>query len=175
MRVIIAPNPILRTKCDEVDIDKIKSLKGTARQMAKLMYKSRGCGLAAPQVGLLQRIIVVDCDFESEKQNPVILINPVISKAWGEKVIEGEGCLSIPGITIPIERSTNVVIEAYDLDAQEVAIEAEGFYARCLQHEIDHLDGETMFEHLDPIARIQAFQQFEEALAAGAKPGDTSM
>jgi peptide deformylase len=178
MRIVVAPDPVLRKKCEAVEPQEIKKLAGTARQMAKLMYKNSGCGLAAPQVGLSKRIMVVDCsvpeDDEEFVEDPVYFINPVVKRTWGESILADEGCLSIPGIQVGIERLDGIEVEALDLDGNSFSVEAEGFMARALQHELDHLDGITMFEHLDPITRIDAFKEFEEAKAAGAKPGDIS-
>jgi peptide deformylase len=180
MRIVVAPNPILRAKCELVAPGEIRQFKSTAKQMARLMYKSQGCGIAAPQVGISKRIVVIDVtppdeDGEVRDKNPVFLINPVIRRLWGEKEVCEEGCLSIPGIKIPIERLSNIEVEALDLEGEPFVIEAEGFGARALQHEIDHLEGTTMFEHLGPIERIQAFKEYEEALEAGAQPGDTGV
>ena len=173
MYIVISPDPVLRTKCEPVDPKSIKKLRSTAKQMAKLMYKNDGCGLAAPQVGISKCLIVIDCDQEDGKKNPIFYINPVIVETRGDKIECDEGCLSIPGISISIERYPEVTVEALDLNGDKVRIEADDFLARCLQHEIDHLEGKTMFEHLDPIRRIQVFQEYEAALAAGAQPGDT--
>jgi peptide deformylase len=180
MRIVVAPHPALREKSEPVASDEIKQFKTIAKQMAKLMYKSQGCGLAAPQVGIAKRFIVVDVtpldeDGEVVEKNPTFFINPVVKRLWGEKELGDEGCLSIPGIQIPIERFNNIEVEALDLTGEAFTVEAEGFHARALQHELDHLEGMTMFEHLDPIERIQAFKEYEEALQAGAKPGDTSV
>ena len=151
--------------------------------MAQLMYETFGCGLAAPQIGLSKQLIVIDPewgiaedeDSDPMPQNPRFLINPVIKKLWGEKQLLEEGCLSVPGITVPIERYEFAEVEAYDLDGNLHLMEADGFAARVLQHEIDHLNGMTLFERLDPIERVDALLAYETALAAGAKPGDTSI
>jgi peptide deformylase len=180
MQIVVAPNPILRAKSESITPDEIKQFKPIARQMGRLMYKSQGCGIAAPQVGISKRLVVVDMTPPDEngkvtEKNPVFLINPVIQRLWGEKEVCEEGCLSIPGIKIPIERFGSIAVEAIDLEGGPFVVEAEGFGARVLQHELDHLEGMTMFEHLDPIERIQALKEYEGALDAGAQPGDTSV
>jgi len=180
MQIITVPNPALRLKAEEVSPDEMKKIKSVAKQMAKLMYKSEGCGLAAPQVGLSKRLVVLDVgqaeedeNGEEPPKNPVFYVNPQVRRLWGEKTVGDEGCLSIPGITIPVERYNNIIVDALDSDGRPFTTEAEGFHARALQHELDHLEGMTMFEHLDPIERITYFQDYEAAVAAGAKPGDT--
>jgi peptide deformylase len=180
MHIITAPNPVLRRKAEEVSPDEMKKMKSVAKQMARLMYKNEGCGLAAPQVGLSKRLVVLDVgqaqegeNGEEPPKNPVFYVNPQVKKLWGEKAVGDEGCLSIPGITIPIERYNNIIVDALDSEGQPFTTEAEGFHARALQHELDHLEGMTMFEHLDPIERITYLRDYEAAVAAGAKPGDT--
>ena len=170
MNIVLAPNPILRQVCDPCQRGD-KSLKRLSKQMAKIMYKSNGCGLAAPQVGVLQRIVVIDCD-DSPRRNPITLINPEVEETWGEVITEKEGCLSIPGISVPIARPRFARVRYYDLDGDECVIEGDGLLGRCLQHETDHLDGRTMFEAASPMARMQALRDYEYALAHGAKPGD---
>jgi peptide deformylase len=179
MHIVVAPHPVLREKSEPVAPEEVKKFRSTVKQMAKLMYKSQGCGIAAPQVGIGKRLIVIDItppdeDGEVAEKTPIAFINPVIRELKGEKEICEEGCLSIPGIQIPIERFSAIIVDALDLDGEPFSVEAEGFLARVLQHEIDHLEGRTMFEHLDPIERIEAFKRYEEALKAGAKPGDTN-
>ncbi|MBQ9021705.1 MAG: peptide deformylase [Eggerthellaceae bacterium] len=174
MDIVLAPDPILRQVCEPCEVGD-KSLKKLAKEMAKTMYKNEGVGLAAPQVGVLKRIIVVDCDIESSKKNPVVLINPEIVDSSGDVVIDGEGCLSCPGITVPIARASEVRVRYFDLDGSECEMEADGLWARCIQHEIDHLDGKTLFESASPLDRLQALQDYDVALAAGAKPGETSV
>ena len=184
MNIFTVPNPILKKKAEPVDPAELPTLRNTAGEMAKVMYDSQGCGLAAPQVGISKRIIVVDVDWslpnkddetQETPKNPITYINPVIKRLWGEKLVCEEGCLSVPGITVPIERYQFAVVEAIDLQGEPFQVKAEDFLARVLQHEIDHLDGLTMFEHLDPIQRIEAFELYEKAVQAGAKPGDVRM
>ena len=173
--IVQSPNPLLNTVCEPCDLGD-KGLKKLARQMAKAMYKNDGCGLAAPQLGVTKRLVVVDCDqAESGEQDPIVLVNPVLVDAQGDPVVEGEGCLSCPGISVTIARPPWARVRYFDLDGEEWEIEGDGLLGRCLQHELDHLDGITMFERCDPIARIQALRDYELARAAGAKPGETSL
>lgn len=172
MNILLSPDPMLRQVCEPCRIED-KSLKKLAKQMAKTMYKNNGCGLAAPQMGVLKRVVVIDCDTETDEQNPTIMINPVIVDLDGEPIVEGEGCLSCPGITVPIARPPFAKVRFLDLDGEEWTIEGDGLLGRCLQHELDHLDGKTMFEVCDPMTRLEALKAYDIALAAGAKPGET--
>ena len=124
---------------------------------------------AAPQVGVLRRAVVIDVG-EGKHE----LVNPVIVEQSGDQC-GGEGCLSIPGISVPIARPPFARCRYYDLDGQLWEIEGDGLLGRCLQHETDHLDGVTMFERCEPTARLKALQEYEVALAAGARPGETSV
>lgn len=179
MKIVISPDPALRKACEPVDIEELPQMAKLAKKMAKLMYRSDGCGLAAPQVGVHKRLIVIDTAVPEEGkervQDPLIILNPETLELGEETELGGEGCLSIPGITVEIERPTSITIEALDLEGNTIRISAEGFDARALQHEMDHLEGITMFEHLDAIARAAKLQEFAEAKAAGAKPGDVSV
>ncbi|MDR3136659.1 MAG: peptide deformylase [Coriobacteriales bacterium] len=179
MKIIVAPHPVLRQKCQPIEPAELPKLAKTAHQMARLMYKSAGCGLAAPQIGINKRLVVVDTTVPEEDKefvpDPLFLVNPVITFQSDTTESSDEGCLSIPGITVEIERPVSIVLEAWDLEGNTIEVKAEGFTARALQHELDHLDGITMFEHLDSIARIEKLQEFEQAKASGARPGDTSI
>ena len=162
LSIVQSPDPLLNTVCEPCDFND-KSLKRLAKQMAHVMYKNAGCGLAAPQVGVLKRLV------------PIVVLNPVIVAREGEPVAEDEGCLSIPGISVPIARPPFARCRYYDLDGQLWEIEGDGLLGRCLQHETDHLDGVTMFERAEPMARLKALEDYERALAAGARPGETSV
>ena len=173
MKIVLSPDPTLRQvaePCTPGD----PALKKLATKMAKVMYKNDGVGLSAPQVGVVKRIIVVDCDIENDEPTPITLVNPQIVESSGEPEKENEGCLSCPGISVPVTRPPFVKVGYYDLDGNECTIEGDGLLGRCLQHEIDHLDGRTLFESCDPLDRIQALRDYDAALAAGAKPGQTS-
>jgi len=181
LQIIVSPDPRLLQKAEPVSVSELSKLRQTALKMAKLMYESYGCGIAAPQVGISKRLIVVDPDWglpdeetgEVIPQRPQFFLNPEIRRLWGEQDCADEGCLSVPGITVPVERFEFVELAYLDLDGNPHQLTAAGFFARVLQHELDHLEGITLFEHLDPITRIDAFQEYQEAIAAGAKPGDT--
>ncbi len=174
--IVTAPDERLRTVCEPIETidDDVKKL---AKRMAKLMYKYEGCGIAAPQIGELKRIVVIDCEWGGEpgdKKNPLFLINPEIVEASDEKEFGPEGCLSVPGVSFDIERSTSVVVRAYDLEGRLMQYEAaNNLFCVCLQHEIDHLNGITMLERLEPTERLRGMRAYQEALAAGARPGET--
>lgn len=172
MNIVLSPDPMLRQVCEPCRVED-KSIKKLAKQMAKAMYKNNGCGLAAPQVGVLKRVVVVDCDTESDEKNPIYMINPELVELQGDPIVMGEGCLSCPGITVEIARPPFAKVRFLDLDGEEWTVEGDGLLGRCLQHELDHLDGKTMFEVCDPMTRIEALRAYEVALANGAKPGET--
>ena len=137
-----------------------------------------GCGLAGPQVGEMRQIVVIDVDWagKNSKKNPYVLINPQIVTADGPEIEGSEGCLSFPGVNVRVSRPSHVVVRARNLDGDLMQYEAaDNLMAVCLQHEIDHVHGVTMFDHLAPMARAEAERAYEEALAAGAKPGDTEV
>lgn len=171
-KLVISPDPVLNMVSDPCDLDD-KSLKRLAKGMAKAMYDHNGCGIAAPQVGVLKRLIVVDCETDDYGKNPFILVNPTLEEVWGDPVTNGEGCLSLPGINVPITRHPWARVRYFDLDGEEWEIESDGLLGRCLQHEIDHLNGITLFESCSSAIRMKALATYEKALASGAHPGDT--
>ena len=171
--IVIAPDPLLRQVCEPCTPGD-HSWKKLAKQMARAMYNNNGCGIAAPQVGVTKRLVVIDVD-DSNEQNPIVLVNPEIMELKGEPETQGEGCLSCPGITVPVSRKPWARVRYYDLDGEMWEIEGDGLLGRCLQHEIDHLNGRTLFESCDPLTRIRALVAYDEARKKGAKPGDTSI
>jgi peptide deformylase len=119
--------------------------------MLETMYDANGIGLAATQIDVHERLVVIDV---SEARNkPLVLINPEIVWASDEKVVNEEGCLSVPGIYDGVERSTSVRVTALDAEGEPQAIEAEGLLAVCIQHELDHLLGKVFVEYLSPLKR----------------------
>jgi peptide deformylase len=128
--------------------------------MFETMYEARGIGLAAPQVGLSQRLIVVDVNEDGHE--PMALLNPVVAEFGGPVEKYEEGCLSIPGISGHVERPVTCVVDALDQRGNPVRLEATGMFARCLQHEIDHLDGILFLDRLSPIKRNMLLKKYRK-------------
>ena len=173
MNVIQHPNPALKQHADEVDPTTDSSLLALAKEMAHAMYSSHGIGLAATQIGVLKRVIVYDLD--DEAGGLAVLCNPQIVSLGEDTELDDEGCLSFPGISIPVERSTSVVCAGQTLSGAEVSIKAEGLHARLLQHEIDHLNGVLIIDRATPEERRAAMRRYREALDRGAVPGQTTI
>jgi peptide deformylase len=175
--IVLSPAPVLSQECEPIeDID--KDTRALAKRMLKDMYAADGCGLAAPQVGVSKQLVVIDVDWSGKggKKNPYVLINPEIITADGEERETGEGCLSFPGITVSVKRPSHVVVRALNLDGDLMQYEAaDNLLAVCLQHEIDHLHGVTMIDHLVPSERVRALADYQAALDAGARPGDVEV
>ena len=175
--IVFSPSEVLAAECEPIQtID--RDVKKLADRMLKIMYAAEGCGLAAPQVGVTKQLVVIDCDYEGRgsKKNPYVLINPKVVTADGEPRDFQEGCLSFPGISVTVTRPSHVVVQAYDLNGDLLQYEAEGnLMAVCLQHEIDHLHGKTMVDHLTPMKRAEAMRAYDEAIASGARPGETEV
>lgn len=120
--------------------------------MIETMYQAEGVGLAANQIGELKRLVVVDVTRPEGRPSPMALINPRITAMEGE-LMEPEGCLSVPNYTAPVRRALKVQVEGYDRNGKGLVIEAEGLLARCIQHELDHLDGICFVDRLNPVKR----------------------
>ena len=171
--IVVAPDERLKTECAPID-EITPEIRALAERMLEDMYATDGCGLAAPQVGELVQMVVIDVDYTDKKKNPYVLINPEVVVADGEEREFPEGCLSFPGITVHVSRPSHVVVRARNLDGDLMQYEAENnLMAVCLQHEIDHLHGITMVDHLRPLKRAAKMHEYKEALEAGARPGDT--
>ena len=150
--VIIMGDPILRTAAAEVDAFD-PDLKTLVRDMFETMYHAEGIGLAAPQIGISQRVIVVDLRSEEQPEARLALINPKVVWASKESEKAPEGCLSIPGLEEVIKRSSAIRVEAVDIDGGSIELETEGLFARVLQHEIDHIDGILFVDRVSALKR----------------------
>jgi len=150
------PNSILRKKCQEVK-EVNEEIKKLVDDMIETMEKNDGAGLAAPQVGVLKRVIVV----ETEK-GPVGFVNPKIVKKSKETEIDWEGCLSIPGIFLKIKRWKGIEAEALNQEGKRIRVKAVGLVARIFQDEIDHLDGILIIDRVGPITRWKIRSKLKE-------------
>lgn len=150
-------DPVLKEKSTPLGEINIKSQK-LAINMAETMYESSGVGLAAPQVGIPKRIIVVDFG----DNNFVAYVNPEITYYSDKEEVEEEGCLCLPDVRVPVKRSLKIGFKALDLKGRPVEIDAENFLARILQHEVDHLDGKIILDRTSPEDRQKAVRQIME-------------
>ncbi len=148
------PDPVLRMEAREVEeID--ESVTGLVERMRGLMSEARGVGLAAPQLGILRRVLV----YQAGEEKPfVALVNPLVIETGEELVADDEGCLSLAAATVivGVERPATVVVEATSPEGEKLRIEAEGLEARVIQHEIDHLDGVLIIDRTSPEQRREA-------------------
>lgn len=160
MKVIVHPNPLLTAQSAEVDFSRDKSVSRLARDLINTMRNQDGVGLAAIQVGILKRVLVYD---DSEDQDsPRAVVNPVITYT-SEELEEGEeGCLSFPGVYFPVMRHRAVTVVAQNENGEPITIDAEGFSARVLQHEIDHLDGIMILNRAEPDIRLKAMRAYNQ-------------
>jgi peptide deformylase len=150
-KILTFPDPELKKKSVPVTIinDKTREL---LQDMAETMYAAPGVGLAAPQIGVHQRIMVIDVSAKDDMPELIVAINPAIVYAGGESY-EEEGCLSVPKYAANVRRHARVVVKAINLDGEEITYKAEGLLAIAFQHEIDHLDGILFIDHLSPLKR----------------------
>ena len=150
--IITVPNELLKKTSDP--IEKVgDNEKRLVKDLFETMYNSNGIGLAAVQVGILKRILVIDVSTKEEKKNPMCFINPVIKKISDEKSVYEEGCLSIPDTFIEIERPKLCDVEYINIEGKLKYIKCDGLLSTCLQHEINHLDGKLIIDHLSKLKR----------------------
>jgi peptide deformylase len=168
--IVLMGDPVLRTPAVEVSAFD-KRLRTLVRDMFETMYHADGIGLAAPQVGLSTRVIVVDLphrDEEAEESERVALVNPVVTWSSDETEKQSEGCLSIPGLEEIVQRPAEVRVEARDPEGNDVIIEADELFGRALQHEIDHLDGILFLDRVSPLKRKMLMKKWKKLEAAEA-------
>ena len=151
--ILIHPDPRLKAKTDPVTkFD--GALKTLAEDMLETMYAAPGIGLAAPQIGVMQRLLVMDCIKDDDAvPRPVVLINPEVKWASDDLSTYEEGCLSIPDQYADVERPAEVEVTWLGLDGNENSERFDGLWSTCVQHEIDHLDGKLFIDYLKPLKR----------------------
>lgn len=150
LNILIFPDSRLREKA--LPIKEINAgIKKLASDMLETMYEAPGIGLAATQVNIQQRLIVMD--LSEAKNEPLVFINPTIEIVGDNQEVTEEGCLSVPGFFENVTRPNQVVIHALDLNGKNIKIEADEILAVCIQHEIDHLDGKLFVDYLSPLKR----------------------
>ncbi len=151
--ILIHPDPRLKKVCDPV-ADLSDELRSLADDMLETMYDAPGIGLAAPQIGKMHRLIVLDCvKEEGEAPRPLIMFNPEIIAASDETNVYEEGCLSIPDQYAEVTRPADVSVRWLDVNGNEQTEDFGGLWATCVQHEIDHLNGKLFIDYLKPLKR----------------------
>lgn len=165
LNVVKYGDPILTKLAEEVtEFD--ENLRKLVDDMFETMYGAPGVGLAAPQVGVLKRLFVMDCSTGKDKKQKVVLINPVIETEEGEQTGD-EGCLSFPGMFLEIKRPQRVVVRARDTDGSEMTLDVMDLQARCVSHETDHLDGELFINYLSPLKRDLTKRKIKKRIKQG--------
>jgi len=160
--LIILPDPILRQvskPIERVDAD----LQRLSDDMLETMYDAPGIGLAAIQIGIARRMLVIDLSKEGEDKQPLVFINPEIVSSSDDRSVYEEGCLSIPDYYAEVERPAKVTVKYLDREGKEQSVEADGLLATCLQHEIDHLNGVLFIDHISRLKREMVIKKFTKA------------
>ena len=159
--ILIHPDPRLKKVCDPV-AEITPEIRQLAADMLETMYDAPGIGLAAPQVGVTRRVIVMDCIKEGEPE-PMALVNPEVLWSSEDASTYEEGCLSIPDVTVEIERPATVTVSYIDREGKQQQLAADGLLATALQHEIDHLDGHLIIDFLSRLKRDMIIRKFKKA------------
>ena len=166
--IIKLPDPVLRIRSEPIETvdDDVRRL---IDDMLETMYAAPGVGLAAVQIGVPRRLLVVDASPKDDEPQPIALINPRIVKSGNEMRLHEEGCLSIPDVRVPIERPATVTIEYVDRDGKPQTMEAEGLLATAVQHELDHLDGRLIIDYLSRLKRDFIVRRFRKQARSEAE------
>lgn len=165
LEVVRYGDPILTRQAEAVTEFDAK-LRKLVDDMFETMYGAPGVGLAAPQVGLLNRLFVMDCSSGKDKKQKLALINPVIETEEGEQIGD-EGCLSFPGIYLQVARPQRLVVRARDIDGSEFKVDVMDLEARCVSHETDHLDGELFISYISPLKRDLVKRKIKKRIKLG--------
>ena len=159
--IITVPNEVLKKISDPIE-NVGDSEKKLVNDLFETMYNSNGIGLAAVQVGILKRVLVIDVSTKEEEKNPLCFINPVIKKISDEKSVYEEGCLSIPNTFIEIERPKTVWIEYINQSGEKNEIICDGLLSTCAQHEIQHCDGKLIIDFLSKLKKDFLIKKFSK-------------
>jgi len=160
--LIILPDPILRQVSQPIEtVD--GEVKKLADDMLETMYDAPGIGLAAIQIGVARRMLVLDVSKDGDEKQPLVFINPEIVSATDARSVYEEGCLSIPDYYAEVERPAAIKVKHLDRDGEEKLTEADGLLATCLQHEIDHLNGVLFIDHISKLKREMVIRKFTKA------------
>ena len=151
--ILILPDARLRQKARPVGEGDAEAVRALAPRMLSAMYAAPGIGLAAPQVGDLLRLVVLDLGKDENAREPMVMVNPEIVASSTEVAVREEGCLSLPGQYADVERPARVKVRWRDLDGSKREMEAEGLLGTCIQHEVDHLDGVLFVDHISALKR----------------------
>ena len=165
LEVVKYGDPVLTKPAEEITkFD--ASLRKLVDDMFETMYGAPGVGLAAPQVGVLKRLFIMDCSSGKNKRQKLALINPVIETEEGEQIGD-EGCLSFPGIYIQVARPQRLIVRAQDVDGSSFTLDVMDLEARCVSHESDHLDGELFINYLSPLKRDLTKRKIKKRIKQG--------
>ena len=161
-KILIEPDPILRKKCSNLEIvdDNVRKLMD---QMLATMYDAPGIGLAAIQIGILKRLVVIDISKDQEKKNPIFLVNPEITFKSNQTSTYEEGCLSLPGHFAEVERPAECSLDYIDYNGKKQKLQTKGLLATCVQHEIDHLNGVLFIDYLSKLKRDMIIKKLKKS------------
>jgi len=160
--LIILPDPLLRQASKPIERIDIETHR-LADDMLETMYDAPGIGLAAVQIGVARRMLVIDVSREGEEKQPLVFINPEIVTSSDDRSVYEEGCLSIPDYYAEVERPARVTVKYLDRDGKEQLTEADGLLATCVQHEIDHLNGVLFIDYISRLKREMVIKKFTKA------------
>ena len=171
--IVLVPDTRLKTKCEPVG-EITPAIRKLAEDMMETMYDAPGIGLAAPQVGVLKRLIVLDVADEDAPRKPLVMVNPEITWKSQETRTYQEGCLSIPEIYGDVTRPEKIKVRYGDLEGASHEIDADGLLATCIQHEIDHIDGVLFIDHMSSLKRSMILRKMTKLKRETARPGKSA-
>lgn len=161
LKVYEYPHPVLKKKAETV-VSVDNEVRKFLDDMLETMYASNGCGLAAPQVGVSKRVVVIDITHEGEEPAPIYMVNPEIIWKSDETKICEEGCLSLPSLRAEVERPASIKVKYLDYDGKDCELLVEDFLAVAVQHELDHLEGVLYIDHISRLKRQMLVKKLEK-------------